>query len=141
MVGTPPHLVGDVERSTSWGAGIEEQVLGWVKFTLNTWIVGTEQRATRELLPGGWSAGAWYMKFSLQALLRGDSKARAAFYHSMIVDGWGNRNEVRDLEDWEAVDGLDEFIVPSNMTLVNIDGNYVPLAAQNQALDTTPEGG
>lgn len=33
IIGTPPHLIGDVSGSTSWGTGIEQQVLGWVKFT------------------------------------------------------------------------------------------------------------
>ncbi len=124
MVGTPPHLVGDITNSTSWGTGIEQQVLGWVKFTLGTWITGHEQRFDAELLPD-----AAYSKHSLEGLLRGDSAARAAFYHSGIVDGWLSRNEVRDLEDREPVDGLDEFIVPSNMTLISVDGEIVPLSA------------
>ena len=33
-MGVPPHLVGDVERSTSWGTGIEEQGRGFVTFTM-----------------------------------------------------------------------------------------------------------
>lgn len=124
MVGTPPHLVGDITNSTSWGTGIEEQVLGWVKFTLGTWIELHEQRYDLELLPD-----IAYCKHKLEGLLRGDSKTRAAFYHSAITDGWMTRNEVRDLEDREPADGLDEFIVPSNMTLISVDGEIVPLSA------------
>lgn len=124
MVGTPPHLVGDVEKSTSWGTGIEEQVLGWLKFTLATWIELVEQRYARDLL-----AGPWYCKHSVEGLLRGDSKTRAAFYHNAIVDGWMNRNEVRDLEDLEPVEGLDEYMAPSNMTLISVNGEIVPLSS------------
>ena len=124
MIGTPPHLAGDVERSTSWGTGIEEQVLNWVKFTLNLWIISHEERYNAELLPN-----IAYCKHSLEGLLRGDSKARAAFYHAGITDGWLNRNEVRELEDREPVDGLDEFIVPSNMTLIYADGSLVPASS------------
>lgn len=138
MVGTPPHLIGDVERSTSWGTGIEEQVLGWVKFTLGGWIELRDQRVTRDLLPGGWSAGSWYAKSKLEGLLRGDSKARAAFYHSGIIDGWMNRNEVRDLEDREpGPDALDDFLAPSNLTLISVDGQLVPLSSDG----TTSQGG
>lgn len=133
MIGPPPHLAGDVEKTSSWGTGIEQQVLGWVKFTLQAWITSDEQRIDLELMP----AGA-YSKTALQGLLRGDSTARAAFYHSGITDGWLNRNEVRDLEDKERVDGLDEFIVPSNMTLISVDGQLVPLSsAGTAAADST----
>lgn len=137
MVGTPPHLIGDVDRSTSWGAGIEQQVLGWVKFGLQTWVTGSEQRYDSELLP----TPDWYTKHSLEGLLRGDTASRAAFYHASIVDGWRNRNEVRGLEDLEPVDGLDEFIVPSNMTLISVDGQMVPLSAAGASADTSGTAG
>jgi len=77
MVGTPLHLIGLVDENTSWGTGIEQQALGWVKFTLQGWITATEQRATRELLPGGWTSGSWCAEIDPDVLLRGDS-ARAA---------------------------------------------------------------
>jgi len=117
MVGTPPHLIGDITNSTSWGTGIEEQVLGWVKFTLQTWITSIEQRFTEELLlPGE------YCEASLEGLLRGDSKTRAAFYHYAITDGWLNRNEVRLLENRERADGLDEYMTPLNMSTGDAGG-------------------
>ena len=125
MVGTPPHLIGDVSNSTSWGTGIEQQVLGWVKFTLQLWITSLEQRWVSELLPSG-----RYVKHSLEGLLRGDSKARADFYHQAITDGWMTRNEVRQLEDREpGGDALDEYLAPSNMTLISVDGQLVPLSS------------
>ncbi|KLU19437.1 poly(3-hydroxybutyrate) depolymerase, partial [Proteus mirabilis] len=36
--GVPPHLVGDVEKSTSWGTGIEQQNLGFLQYTLQPYI-------------------------------------------------------------------------------------------------------
>lgn len=127
MIGIPPNLVYNMEPSTSWGPGIENQVLGWVKFDIHQWLVAGEQRITRELLPGGWSSGSWYAEFDIDGLLRGDSKNRANFWHHAIADGWLNRNEVRSYENLEAADGLDEFIVPSNMTLVSVNGELVPV--------------
>ncbi len=133
MIGTPPHLVGNVSGSTSWGSGIEQQVLGWLKFTLQTPVSVSEDRWTDELLLPG-----QYAKHSVEGLLRGDSAARASFYNRMITDGWGSRNEARDLEDREPVDGLDEFIVPSNMTLISVDGQIVPLSSAGaSAADAT----
>jgi hypothetical protein len=34
-----------------------------------------------------------------------------------------SRNEVRELENLNPVDGLDEYLVPSNMTLPELLGN------------------
>jgi hypothetical protein len=48
----------------------------------------------------------------VEGLLRGDTKTRAEFYKEGIMDGWLNRNEVRELEDRNPADGLDEFLVP-----------------------------
>lgn len=134
MIGTPPHLVGNVSGSTSWGTGIEQQVLGWLKFTLQTPVSVSEDRWTNELLPSD-----QFAEHSLEGLLRGDSKSRAEFYHYGITDGWLVRNEARDHENLTALDGLDEPIVPSNMTLISVDGQIVPLSSAGaNAADPSP---
>lgn len=73
--GVPPHLVGAVEKSTSWGAGIAEQSLGFVRYTLSEYMVPYEQRVTKELLPAGQVA-----EFDTDRILRGDAAARWAVY-------------------------------------------------------------
>lgn len=119
LFGIPPHMLGDVEKSTSWGTGIEQQTIAFVVYTLRPWLTLIEQRVTREFLPGGRTARRMYAEYSLEGLLRGDSAARAAFYQSGITNGWLNRNEARGYENLEPADGLDEFIVPANMTLIH----------------------
>lgn len=114
LFGVPPHLIGAVERSTSWGSGIEQQFIGWVQTSLNGWITLIEQRINRELLPGG-TFSPLYAEFTLEGLLRGDSAARAQFYAQAIQWGWMNRNEVRVRENLQPADGLDEFLAPLNM--------------------------
>ena len=128
MVGLPPHLLADVEKSTSWGTGIEQQNIGLVIYTAKPWLQMGEQRVTRELLPGGWTSGSWFAEYALEGLLRGDSQARAAFYAQMIQWGVLSRNEVRILENREPAEGLDEFLTPSNMVLVSVDGSIQSLA-------------
>lgn len=129
LLGIPPHLLGDVTTSTSWGTGIAEQTDGFVKFTLLQWLTLTEQRVDRQVLPGGWYGGSWYSKHTVEGLLRGTPAQRASFYHQAITDGWMNREEVREKEDLIYVEGLDEFLVPSNLTLVSVDGTLTPLSA------------
>lgn len=122
MVGVPPHVIGDVERSTSWGSGIEQQALGWVKFGLQSWVSLWEQRVTRELLPGGWTSTSWYAEASLEGLLRGDSKARADFYRIMTGIGAMKLTKVQELENWEPDDAVDFYTVPKNMDVLRPGG-------------------
>lgn len=129
LLGIPPHLLMDVEKSTSWGTGIEQQTIGLKVYTLEGWLKLIEQRVTREWLPGGWTAGSWYAEHDTEGLLQADSVGKAALYHQAITDGWMNRNEVRARQNLEPVEGGDEFLVPSNMTLVSVNGELVPLSA------------
>lgn len=123
MVGVQPHMIGDVERTTSWGTGIENQALGWVKFDLQGWVNLVEQRATRELLPGGWDAGNWYAEVSVQGLLRGDSKARAEFYRTMVQMGAMTPARVQELENEEPDPLVDFYTIPKNMQIVRSAGD------------------
>lgn len=104
----PPHLVGDVERSTSWGTGIEQQGIGFVTYTLNPWIVRLEDQLS-QLTPRG-----QFVRWNVNGLLRGDMASRFTAYQTAITNGWMSRNEVRELEDRPAVSGLDDFLIPVN---------------------------
>lgn len=131
MVGVMPHMIGDTERSTSWGTGIESQFIGWVQTMVMPELINISQIVTADLLPGGWDAGSWYAEHALEGLLRGDSAARAQFYGQLIQWGVMTRNEVRALENLEPLEGLDEPLTPSNMTLVTVDGKFQPLGGTN----------
>lgn len=111
--GVPPFLLMETERSTSWGTGLEQQALGFVKFDLHPqWLAPTEQRVTRELLPAG-----KYAKYKVEGLLRGDSAGRAAFYNIMRNLGAMNADEIRDLEDMPPIPGGEgqKYLQPMNM--------------------------
>ncbi len=120
--GIPPHMLYDVDRSTSWGTGIEQQGIGFVVYSLRPDLVRFEQRLTAEATPPG-----TYARHVVEGLLRGDSKSRAEFYRVMIGLGVMNRDEVRDLEDKEPLpDGAGEdFVQPLNMGVV---GDVAPVS-------------
>lgn len=52
ILGVPPHLMADVERSTSWGSGLEEQGRGFNTYTLNHYISRVEDVHSMTLLGG-----------------------------------------------------------------------------------------
>jgi hypothetical protein len=51
----------------------------------------------------------------MRALMRGDNKSRAEYYRTMVEIGAYTRNDVRELEDMNPLDGLDEPLTPMNM--------------------------
>lgn len=111
MFGIPPHLVGDVEKSTSWGTGIETQNTGFVSYTVAGWTNRIEQRISREVI----NIRKQYSEFDLDRLLRGSMSERFAAYTQSISAGWMTRNEARIKENMEPIDGLDEPILALNM--------------------------
>lgn len=117
IFGVPPHMLADVDKSTSWGSGIEEQGIGFVRYVLRPWLILWEQAISRDLLSET-DRRDYYAEFNVDALLRGDSAARAEYYKAGINDGWLTRNEVRIKENENPIDGLDEPLQPLNMTAV-----------------------
>ncbi|WP_299542041.1 phage portal protein [uncultured Streptomyces sp.] len=111
IFGVPPHMIGDVERSTSWGSGIEQQSLGYVIYSLMPWLTRLERTAQRLL--GGPDL---YMRFNPDALLRGDSAQRNAGYALGRQWGWWSVNDIRAKEDEPPIEGGDEYVVPLNMS-------------------------
>nr|WP_240962384.1 phage portal protein [Sphingobium sp. TB-6] len=107
LFGIPPHMVGHTENSTSWGTGLEQQTLGFVKFSLRRRLKRIEQALEKQLLSARDRVEGVKIEFNLEGLLRGDSKARAAFYQSGLANGWTTINEVRALENLPPVAGGD----------------------------------
>jgi HK97 family phage portal protein len=97
--GVPLHLVSSTEKSTSWGSGIEEQTIGFVKFTLRKRVKMMEQEINRKLI----RSNQYFCKFNMESLLRGDVKTRAEFYKVALggnqVPGFMTVNELRKLEN------------------------------------------
>jgi HK97 family phage portal protein len=124
LYGIPPHMIGDTEKTTSWGTGIEQQSLGFVKFTLMPWLRTLEAAYSRVLLPRG-----QYMRFNLEGLLRADVKTRYDAYAQARTAGWMSVNEIRALEDLDNIgpDG-DSFVQPLNFGPLGSD----PLATKQQ---------
>jgi hypothetical protein len=51
----------------------------------------------------------------MRRLMRGDSASRTAYYQGGIQSGWLTRNEAREAEGYDPLDGLDEPLMPLNM--------------------------
>lgn len=86
--------------------------LDLVTYSFRPWVSRIEAAILRDLV---WAPDLYFAEFLLDALLRADPAQRGQFYHYAITDGWMTRNEVRQKENMNAADGLDEFLEPLNM--------------------------
>lgn len=122
----PPFMIGHTEKSTSWGTGLEQQTLGFQKFTLRRRLKRVEQAVSKQLLTPEDRARGISVEFNLEGLLRADSAGRSRFYQTMTGIGAMTINEVRSLENLPPVDGGD---VPrmqmQNMPITEIDEEAV----------------
>ena len=100
----PPIMLGDLSNANY---SVSESMNRWfATHTLGRHLSAIEGAITRQLLTPAASLSL-YPEFSLNALLRGDSTTRAAFYSSGINDGWLLRSEARALENLEQIPGID----------------------------------
>lgn len=118
----PPWMVGHTEKSTSWGTGIEQQMIGFLTFTLGPWLRRIEQAISKDLLTPA-ERVRFYPKFAVEGLLRADSAGRSAFYAAMVNNGILTRDEIRELEDREPMGGNAAVLtVQSAMTTLDAVG-------------------
>jgi hypothetical protein len=111
-----PHKIGDLSKATF--SNIEHQSQEYVTDTLTPWFVRWEQAIRMQLMTPEQQADNLYTKHNANALLRGDIKSRYEAYSSAILNGWATRNEIREREELNPIDGLDDPLVPLNMAVV-----------------------
>lgn len=116
----PLHLIQSQDKANSWGAGIEQQNIGFVVYSLMPWLVCSEQEYTYKLL-NPLERLDMYIEFLTDALLRGTTAERYAAYAVGIQWGWLSPNDVRAKENMNPIPNGDIYRSPLNM---------VPLGSQ-----------
>jgi HK97 family phage portal protein len=143
MYRVPLVLLQSMEKSTSWGSGIEQMMIGFVVWTIQPWVVKWEQELNRKLLSEQERAAGYFFKFNLNALLRGDMKARGQFYKDLEGISALNPNEVRAYEDLNPYEGGDTFRaalarVDASLSQEEIDASAAADAPADPATQTLP---
>ncbi len=122
----PPWMVGHTEKNTSWGSGLEQQVIGFLTFSLSTWLRRIEKAVLKQLLRPE-ERLTHYAEFALEGLLRADSAARASFYSTMVQNGIYTRDDCRVRENLPRRGG--------NADVLTAQTNLAPLDALGQTSD------
>lgn len=108
IFGVPPFMVGHTEKVTSFGSGLEQQILGFQKFTLRKRLKKIEQAVRKQLMTAEDRLAGYSVSFNLEDLLRADTKARAEFYKTMTDIKAYTINDVRRLEGEAPVEWGDK---------------------------------
>lgn len=109
VYGVPPHMIGETEKSTSWGSGIEQMGIGFVQYTLRPHLTRMEQELNRKCF----RTARHFAEFNVDGLMEGDSKAQAEYFAKALggpgSQGWMSVNEVRRLKNMKPMDGYDKI--------------------------------
>lgn len=105
--GVPPVLIGENEKTSSWGTGIEQIMLGFVKLTVKPHLVRWTQEMNRKLF----RQQGRFLEHDLDELVRGDSKAQAEYFR-LALGGPGSGSghmsvdEVRRARNFPPLGGV-----------------------------------
>ena len=128
LFGVPPHMIGDVDHTTSWGTGIQQQSIGFVRYTLRGYFSRIENTFSQLLPPDQ------FARFDLRDLLRGDLAERYAAHQIGRNGGWLSINDIRRDEGLEPIDGIgDSYMLPMNSSL-----NGADIASLNAPVEEPP---
>jgi len=116
IYGVPPFMIGHTQNTTSWGSGVEQMGIGFVKYTLSQHIVDAEQEINRKLF----LTEKNFCEFNTAGLERGDIKTRNESYRIGLgragEPAWLTVNEVRLAENLPPIEGGNVLFVSTAPT-------------------------
>lgn len=114
VFGIPPHLIGDTEKQSSWGTGIEQMNIGYVVHTVQPLLEEWEQSLEVSLLTAA-DRRRFFFELNVDGLLRGDFKSRMEGFALLVQWGLATPNEIRRLMNMAPLEGGDQRLQPLNM--------------------------
>ena len=105
----PAVLLQHADKTSTY-ASSEQFFLSFTKYTLMPWLRRIESALNTHLFGNN---SKHFAEFLIDALERADAKTRAEFYASALQNEWMTGNEVRERENLNRVEGLDNFRNPS----------------------------
>ncbi len=126
--GVPPVMIG-ASGQTTWGSGIAEIMAGFYKLTLNPLLRNIEQALSARVLTPRERID-YTVEFNFDALLRGSIQERYLAYATAVQNGFKTRNEVRQLENDEPMEGGDQLTAQTNLAPLEMLGQLKEESSQ-----------
>jgi HK97 family phage portal protein len=111
-LGVPPHMIGAQETTSSWGSGVQQQTMGFIKFSMQEHLDDVRQELNRKLF----RRASPFVEHRMESLLSGDSKGEGEYMRQCVGGsqgpGWMTLNEVRRIKNLPPLDGGDTLYRP-----------------------------
>lgn len=125
-MGVPPILIGENEKTSSWGTGVEQITIGFVRYTIKAHTTRWGEELNRKL----YRRAGTFAEFDLDELLTGDSKAQGDYFKAALGGpgagpGWMTVNEIRRTKNLPPLPEGDNLFIPEGKT----DAPQTPAAA------------
>lgn len=116
-MGVPPILIGENEKTSSWGTGIEQITIGFVRYTIKAHTTRWGEELNRKL----YRRAGTFAEFDLDELLTGDSKAQGDYFKAALGGpgagpGWMTINEVRRTKNLPPLAVGGDLYIPEGKT-------------------------
>ncbi len=111
-----PILLQHFSKATTWGSGVAQFLVAFGKFTIAPWCERDEDAMSWDLFKES-ERGRFYVKYNLNALLRGDPETQAKVNEikwrngALNADDWRGQDEENPLPDGMG----QKYFVPLNM--------------------------
>lgn len=117
--GVPPHMIGETTKATSFGSGIENMGIGFVKYTLGPHLKRLRDELNRKLF----RTSRYFVEHNVDSFMAGDSKTQGEYFGKALggpgAQGWMTVNEVRRLKNLRPIPGGDELYRPTDPAPAN----------------------
>ena len=118
LFGVPPHMIGETDKTSSWGTGVEQQTIGFQIYNLEPELSRIEGEINRKLFKA-----PFYCEFNREALTAMDAKTLSELYASAVNNAGMTPNEIRRKRNLPDLLGGDDLY---------IQGATVPLRLAGQ---------
>lgn len=138
--GVQPVMIGHMDKTSSWGSGLEQMNQWFLTYTLRPILLSIEQEIYRALLTPV-ERTKFYAEFNVDGLLRADSVGRANQMKMLIDAGLRTPNELRGLDNFPPLPGGDDLTMMSNRLPIEMLGEVARLTANKATgVPFTPAG-
>lgn len=111
--GVPPFMIGETEKSTAWGTGLEQLGLAFIRYTLGPHITAIEQEINRKVF----RISRYFVDFDEDALARGDMAALGTWFRQAVGGsngpGFMTVDEIRRRLKMPPIEGGDKLYDPT----------------------------
>lgn len=129
----PPHRVGIISASTSWGSGLAEENAAMLQHTFRPWIMRLQEALTA-YSPFGQGLGTM-IELDTSALLEGTFKEKADVWTGLYEKQIVTKNEARLKLGLQKVKDGDQFFDPSSGQMPPNDANSPGIGGRTQEQD------